>query len=153
MDLILWRHAQASDALAGQNDADRALTSKGEQQARRMAQWLGAHLPGSVRVLVSPTLRTRQTAQALPRKFEIVGTLQPAGTVDALLHAARWPDARGAVLVVGHQPTLGLTAAQLLCGHAQPWTVRKGAIWWLQRRQRGSDAEVLLKTVLAPDQL
>lgn len=118
-----------------------------------MARWLDKQLPGSARVLVSPTLRTQQTAQALPRKFRIEAALQPAGTVDALLHAARWPEARGTVLVVGHQPTLGLVAAQLLSGIAQPWAVHKGAIWWLQRRRRGIDTEVLLKTVLSPDQV
>ena len=33
MDLILWRHAEAEDARAGQDDLERALTPKGERQA------------------------------------------------------------------------------------------------------------------------
>mgnify|MGYP003341424657 CR=1 FL=1 len=34
--------------------------------------------------------------------------------VEDLLAAARWPDSNEPVLVVGHQPTLGVAAAQLL---------------------------------------
>ncbi|WP_088285895.1 phosphohistidine phosphatase SixA [Ideonella sp. A 288] len=152
MDLILWRHADARDARPDEADADRPLTSKGERQARRMAQWLNHHLPDTTRVLVSPTLRTRQTADALERKFKLVPGLAPDQTVDALLSAARWPDAREPVLVVGHQFTLGLTAAYLMAGATQPWVVRKGAIWWLRRRERESGDEVVLHTVLSADQ-
>ena len=42
MDLILWRHAEAEVAAPGQDDLQRALTPKGERQARRMAAWLSA---------------------------------------------------------------------------------------------------------------
>jgi phosphohistidine phosphatase len=153
MDLILWRHAEAREARADEPDADRPLTAKGERQAERMAQWLHQHLPDSTRVLVSPTLRTRQTAEALTRKFKLLDELAPDGTVDALLQAARWPDARSPVLVIGHQATLGLTAAYLLAGATQPWSVRKGAIWWLHHRERADRPAVVLQTVLSPDRL
>lgn len=151
MDLILWRHADAHDAAEGQSDADRPLTAKGERQAHRMSQWLHRHLPDSTRVLVSPTLRTRQTADALGVKFKILSELAPDGSVEALLHAARWPDGRGPVLVVGHQPTLGLVAAYLLAGTTQALSVRKGALWWLRRRTRGEHTDVVLQAVVAPD--
>ena len=153
MDLILWRHADARDARDDEADADRPLTTKGERQARRMAHWLNQKLPDTTRVMVSPTLRTRQTAQALERKFKINAELGPEQTVDALLSLTRWPDAREPVLVVGHQYTLGLTAAYLLAGATQPWVVRKGAIWWLRRRQREGADEVLLHAVLSADQV
>jgi len=153
MDLILWRHAEAREAHADESDAERPLTPKGERQAQRMAQWLHQHLPDSTRVLVSPTVRTRQTADALARKVKLLDELAPEGSVDALLQAARWPDARSPVLVVGHQATLGLTAAYLLAGATQPWSVRKGAIWWLRHRERAGRGEVVLQTVLSPDRL
>jgi phosphohistidine phosphatase len=153
MDLILWRHADARDPREGEPDTDRPLTAKGDRQAKRMAQWLNHHLPDSTRVLVSPTLRTQQTAQALERKFKLAATLGPDQTVDALLTVARWPDAKEPVLVVGHQYTLGLTAAYLLAGATQPWVVRKGAIWWLRWRQREAGDDVVLHMVVSPDQL
>jgi len=153
MDLILWRHAEALDPREGEEDLDRPLTSKGERQAARVADWLGQQLPASTRVLVSPARRTQQTAAALDRKSKTVPALAPDGSVAALLSAARWPDAREPVLVVGHQPTLGLAAAYLLSGQAQAWPLRKGGVVWLRSREREGQAQVLLHAAIAPDLL
>jgi phosphohistidine phosphatase len=168
MDLILWRHAEAGDSLEDAvADLQRELTSKGHKQAARMADWLNRFLPDSTRVLVSPAVRCQQTAQALGRKFQTREALGPGGTVDTLLTLARWPERREPVLIVGHQPTLGLTAATLMAGvrgmaeaaaerpeHSTPaWAVRKGAVWWLRHRERGGVAEVVLVSARAPDNL
>jgi phosphohistidine phosphatase len=153
MDLILWRHAEARDAEFGANDLDRALTPRGERQAAQMADWLVRHLPDGTRVLASPSRRTRQTAAALQRTFKTVAALAPGTGVAALLAAARWPDARGTVLVVGHQPTLGLVAAHLLAGVDQPWSVKKGAVWWLRRRQRLGGGQTTLVAVRGPEEV
>jgi phosphohistidine phosphatase len=151
MDLILWRHAEAIDAEDGSVDLDRALTARGERQAARMAHWLNQHLPATTRVLVSPARRAQQTAQALERKFKTVAALGPEAAVSDVLVAARWPDAKEPVLVVGHQPTLGLVAAHLMAAVAQPWSVKKGAVWWLRRRARDGDDRTVLVTVRAPE--
>ncbi len=151
MDLILWRHAEALEMREIQDDLDRALTPKGERQAQRMAAWLNRHLPASTRILVSPARRCQQTATTLDRKFKTLPALAPEGTVEGLLHSARWPDAREPVLVVGHQPTLGFAAAYLLSGQALPWTVRKGAVWWLRARERDGGLPVMLHAVIAPE--
>jgi phosphohistidine phosphatase len=168
MDLILWRHADAGEPLEDlTQDLQRKLTPKGEKQAARMADWLNRFLPESSRVLVSPALRCQQTAQALGRKFQTREALGPGGTVGNLLTLARWPDRREPVLIIGHQPTLGLTAASLMAGahglaeaadapaaHATPaWSVRKGAVWWLRHRERGGVVEVVLVSVRSPDNL
>jgi phosphohistidine phosphatase len=151
VDLILWRHAEAFEMREVQDDMDRALTPKGERQAQRMAAWLNRQLPASARVLASPARRTQQTAAALERKFKTVPELGPEAGVDALLHAVRWPDSREAVLVVGHQPTLGLTAAYLLSAQAQAWSVKKGGVWWLRARERDGVLQVVLHAVLGPE--
>jgi phosphohistidine phosphatase len=151
MDLILWRHAEAQLEREGQSDLDRALTSKGERQAQRMAEWLNQRIAHSTRILVSPALRAQQTAQALSKSFKTVQALGPDGTGEALLKAARWPDATEPVLVVGHQPTLGLVAAHLLAEQPQTWTIKKGAVWWLRSRDREGLAQVVLQAVQAPD--
>lgn len=151
MDLILWRHAEAFEMREVQDDLDRALTPKGERQALRVAAWLNRQLPASARVLVSPARRTQQTVEPLERKFKTSAALAPGGTVEALLHAVRWPDAREPVLVVGHQPTLGLAAAYLLSGQPQAWPVRKGAVWWLRGREREGQLQVVLHAVIAPE--
>jgi phosphohistidine phosphatase len=150
MDLILWRHCEAE---AGEPDLGRRLTSKGVKQAERMAEWLERHLPDSCRILVSPADRAQQTALALQRKFRTVPELAPGATVTAALAAANWPDSREPVMIVGHQPTLGMIASFLLSGEEAYWSVRKGAVWWLSDRVRESGAAVVLKTVLGPDYL
>lgn len=159
MDLILWRHAQAvmledeggTVAFDLARDLARPLTPKGERQAARMAEWLNQRLPDTTRILASPARRTQQTAEALGRRFRTVDALNPLASADDLLVAARWPDAREPVLIVGHQPTLGLLAARLLAGQEQPWSVRKGAVWWLRSREREGDPQVVLHAVMPPD--
>jgi phosphohistidine phosphatase len=151
MDLILWRHAEALEMREIRDDLDRGLTPKGERQAQRVAAWLNRQLPASTRVLVSPARRAQQTAAPLDRKVKTVPTLAPEGTVEGLLHAVRWPDAREPVLVVGHQPTLGLAAAYLLAGQPQAWAVRKGAVWWLRARERDGVLQVVLHAVISPE--
>ena len=148
MDLILWRHCEAEP---GEPDLGRRLTAKGHKQAERMALWLERHLPDTSRVLVSPAERAQQTAQALPRRFRTVPDLQPGATVAAVLAAANWPDAREPVLVVAHQPTLGMVAAWLLAGSESCWPVRKASVWWLSNRARDSGTGVMLKAVTSPD--
>ncbi len=151
MDLILWRHADAHELREGQDDLDRALTAKGERQAHRVAGWLNQQLPAGTRVLASPARRAQQTAAALDRKVKTVPALAPDATVEALLHSVRWPDAREPVLVVGHQPTLGLVAAYLLSAQAQPWAVRKGAAWWLRARERDGQLQIVLHAVVSAE--
>ena len=147
MDLILWRHAQAEPRAPGLPDMERALTEKGERQARRMGRWLRHTLPSGARVIASPAKRALQTAQALGRPLETLDVIGPDAQPHALLRAAAWPHAREAVLVVGHQPTLGEAAAQIMAGEVQHWSIAKGAVWWL----RSTDAGVLLLTVRSPE--
>lgn len=151
MDLILWRHAEAEDAGDGQSDMERALTSKGQKQARRMAEWLTSQLPDSCRILVSPALRTMQTAEALGRKLKVIAELAPGADVASVLKAANWPNSKEPVLIVGHQPTLGLVAAHLLSGDQQYWNIKKAAAWWIAQRDPDDIDSLYLKAVMAPD--
>jgi phosphohistidine phosphatase len=148
MDLILWRHAEAED---GVPDMARALTPKGEKQAAQMARWLREHLPKDTRVLVSPATRAQQTARALTSQFETERAIAPGTSVASLLAKTGWPEAKGAVLVVGHQPTLGEVAAMLISGHPSDWIIKKGAIMWLTHRIRGDDQQVVLRATLSPE--
>jgi len=148
MDLILWRHCEAEP---GEPDMGRRLTSKGLKQAERMAEWLERHLPDSCRILVSPAVRAQQTAQALQRKSRTVPEIAPGASVTAALAAANWPDSREPVMLVGHQPMLGMIASFLLSGEEAYWSIRKGAVWWLSNRVRDDGSAVVLKVVIGPD--
>jgi phosphohistidine phosphatase len=146
MELILWRHA---DAESGMPDDERALTAKGVKQAEHMAEWLKKRLPKDAVILTSPARRARETVQALTGKFEVTEKIGTGATPQAVLKVAGWPSGEGTVVVVGHQPTLGQTAALLLTGKPQEWGIRKGAIWWLARRDR----DTIVRAVIAPDLL
>ena len=153
MDLIFWRHAEAFEPIDGQDDLSRKLTPKGEKQAKRMAAWLDRQLHVGVRVLVSPAVRTEQTARALNRKFKMRDELSPNAEPDQVLLAAGWPDAKMPVVIIGHQPTLGRIIAALLGLSEQECAVRKGAVWWLRSRLREGVQQTVIVTVQNPDLL
>ena len=150
MDLLLWRHAEAED---GEIDFDRALTARGQKQARLVARWLHAHQPKHLRILVSPTVRTQQTAEALELPFETSRKIGPDADVSSLIAATGWPTGAGAIVLVGHQPGLGQLASLLLSGQESNWTIKKGALWWLTNRVRAGENQTVLRTVIAPDLL
>ncbi len=148
MDLLLWRHAEAED---GSPDLTRALTAKGHEQAAAVARWLNDRLPKRARILVSPATRAQQTAAALKRPLTTASEIGVGAAGADVLQAAGWPDAGGTVVVVGHQPTLGRTAALLLANAERDWSIKKGALWWFTCRRRNGAQQVVLRAVIGPD--
>ena len=142
MDLLLWRHAEAVEGLP---DSTRELTERGVRQAHKVAEWLESRRPKKLRVLVSPTVRTRQTASAFTKDFEIVPALGPGNDISSILGAC------GSVLVVGHQPELGRLAALLLSGQEADWTIKKGALWWFSNRVREGETQTVLRAAIPAD--
>lgn len=150
MDLILWRHAEAEE---GGADLERRLTSKGHKQAARMAEWLLQRLPSRFAVVSSPARRALQTAEPLGVPHRVTPLLAPGASPSDVLEAVEWPDRKGTVVVTGHQPTLGCTAAWLVSGNALDWSLRKGALWWLSYRVRSGESQVVVRAVMSPDML
>ena len=157
MDLILWRHAEAEDWLPDDEtsgpDLNRSLTQRGEKQAARMAAWLDRQLPEGARILVSPARRCEQTALALGRKYKISSELAPDAIPAQLLELVQWPGHKHPVLVIGHQPMLGQTIAQLLGLKENECAVKKGALWWLRNRDRDGQSQTVIVTVQSPEVL
>ena len=150
MELILWRHAEAEH---GGNDAARALTKRGHKQAKLMAAWLDKRLGKEWTILASPAVRGQQTAAALGRKIDTRERLDTSSGAKDVLREAGWTQGGGGkVVVVGHQPTLGLVAGMLLGSH-EDVAFRKGAVWWFVERERDGRSETVLKAVLNPDLL
>lgn len=149
MDLVLWRHAEAHAARPGEDDGARVLTSKGRRHAARVGAWLDRQLPAQCRIVSSPALRCRQTAEALGRKYALDVRLALDGSAPKMLDAAGWPDGRGAVVLVGHQPLLGQAAALVLCGEAQDWKLPKASVLWLGRK--GDDGAPFIRLAAGPD--
>ena len=145
-ELLLWRHADAED---GVPDSGRALSKKGLKQARQVALWLKPRLPAGCLILASPAKRAQQTAAALELPYDTDQRIGVHASVADIMAAAGWPRRKGAVLVVGHQPTLGRVAASLIAGEQADWAVRKGALWWFSTRTGAA----ILRAVVSPDLL
>ncbi len=150
MDLILWRHAEAEDGLP---DTARPLTTKGEKQAAKMADFLRGRIPSETRILVSPAKRARQTALALSKHFEIEPGIAPGTSPQSLLKAAGWPGVKDCVMLVGHQPTLGQVVELLQGCASSSISIKKGAIWWLRYREDDVNCQADLRLVISPDLL
>ncbi len=167
LNLLLWRHAEAED---GWPDLERALTPHGRKQAATVALWLRKHLPDDSQIIVSPALRTRQTADALARPYRIDRRIAPDQPLASILAAAGLADpvtdpspdnhgedgiasVRTSRLLIGHQPWIGQCAALLVSGAPQSWSVRKAALWWLVRRDRDEATQWTLRTVVNADLL
>ena len=150
MDLILWRHAEAEPVKTDQPEARRSLSPRGRRQAEEMAAWLRNQPMRECRVLVSPTTRCVETAEALNRPFDIQVKMGLSATATDLLVAADWPDFHGAVILVSHQPALGRLASLLLAGQEADWTIKKGGIWWFSNRVKADESQTILKAVTNP---
>ena len=114
-----------------------------------MAQWLKPRLPADCLILASPAKRAQQTAAALDLPYTTEQAIGVHTSIGDIIAAASAPRHKGAVLVVGHQPTLGRLAARLLAGDEADWTIRKGALWWFSNRA----GELILRAVVSPELL
>jgi phosphohistidine phosphatase len=147
MELILWRHAEAEP---GVDDLERKLTTKGRKQAARIAGWLNARLPSRFTLYSSPAKRALQTAKALDAPLETSELLAPERPAADVLRAVDWPNQDQLVIVVGHQPTLGRVVARLL-GNEADLSIQKGALWWIEARDKGGKSGVRVRAVISPD--
>ncbi|MBY0499747.1 MAG: histidine phosphatase family protein [Nitrosomonas sp.] len=150
MDLILWRHAEAEE---GFPDAARKLTAEGLNQAKCMSDWLKSKLPKNTKVIASPTQRTQQTATALCSDFITEAAVGPGANVHDILTVADWPNFQGAIVIVGHQPTLRNVASYLIPTIPVALSVKKGSVWWIRYQKNKNGFEPVLHTVIYPEML
>jgi phosphohistidine phosphatase len=123
MRLILVRHAEAADydPSLHQNDGLRPLTPEGRRAHTRMAAALARVEPGASRILTSPLLRARETAEITAGAIGVSGgdirILEALGdgfSKKGLLEEIRRLPPEARVILVGHAPTLGELAAGFL---------------------------------------
>lgn len=139
MDLYLIRHADALALGTGgiTDDAERPLSEEGKAQARLLATGLRGQGVRLEKVVTSPLVRARQTAEELVRQWpppapvvEICAELSPGGKPRKLARFLR--DLGGeAVAVVGHQPDLGYLASWLIGSRKAQLDFAKGGVAYL----------------------
>ena len=120
MRLVLMRHAEAgsADPRRWPDDRERPLTDAGRHEHTRVAEALRRMGVGFDRILTSPLVRARETADitariygaAAPRPTELLGDrAEPAAIVAGLA-----PGGAAGLLCVGHEPTLSRLAGLLI---------------------------------------
>ena len=129
--LMLLRHAKASQGLAGTQDHDRPLNSRGQYDAPRIAEWIASEGLIPDYIISSTARRARETALAV---VELCGSwcdvlltrsiyeARPEAYVQAIQAA---PEKSQRVLVVGHNPTLEMLLETLV---GQQETLPTGAL-------------------------
>ncbi len=162
-NLILWRHAEAEVQSDSGADIDRALTKHGRKDAEKMAEWLSQYMPKNTEIYCSPAKRCLETVAALQqlkqsktkREVKIVDFLSVDSSVDEIVKQLSNDNTSQTILIVGHQPSLGLLLAKLLGMKEGALVVKKGAVWWLRQRYLpnldGGVTQTYLYTVQHPN--
>lgn len=121
-EIILLRHAHAESGAAGQSDAERPLSLRGEAEAEAAGRWLAQHACRPLRVVCSPARRTRETAE---RVLEAVGFIETRideriynATPGALLQVIEDHADGDCLMLVGHNPGFEELAALLASGQS-----------------------------------
>jgi phosphohistidine phosphatase len=115
--IAVIRHAKAEQD--GPSDAERPLAARGHADAREGGGWLAGQGVTPDRALVSAALRARETWESLAGgagwdvEAELDRSLYSASPETVLDLLRQLPDEVGTVVVVGHNPTMGIVA-QLL---------------------------------------
>ena len=82
---------------------------------------------------------------------ETIALIAPDAPVEAIFRAADWPTSSKNVIVVGHEPTLGMVAGQLLNGIESYVPFKKGAVWWFRFCQQDGETKAVLVAMASPD--
>jgi phosphohistidine phosphatase len=164
MNLYLMRHgiAVARDEPGISSDSERPLSPKGIKRLRRSAKGLARlNIPFS-KVLTSPALRARQTAEivtqslGLEAKLEEISGLAPESTVDHLMLGLARFDGLEDILLVGHEPLMSDAAAFLLLNNAKASLnirFRKGGLCCIEVTELPPNEPGVLEWHLTPKQL
>jgi phosphohistidine phosphatase len=112
-DLLLLRHAKASQSGEAGSDYERPLTRRGRRDAPRIARWMRTQELVPDCIVASPSRRTRETAELLLDEMglpaEVLRWDERAygADVTTLLHLlADAPGEARRILLVGHNPGL-----------------------------------------------
>jgi phosphohistidine phosphatase len=161
MELLIVRHAIAfeRDRQRWRDDAARPLSPAGMRRARKAAAGLKELSSVPDRVLTSPLVRARQTAQILTDvagwpQAEVASELSPGEPAPAILTLLGKNRVKLAA-VVGHQPGLGYLLAACLLGDGGPFPIemKKNAVACISFEGSPRPGRAALKWLATPRML
>jgi phosphohistidine phosphatase len=110
--IILLRHGKSSWSDPTLADLERPLAPRGERASRRIAKYIRRKKIRPALVLCSPSLRTRQTLEAIEPSLgkrssvELVPRLYAASEGELLQRLQALPESVDSVMLIGHNPGL-----------------------------------------------
>lgn len=120
--LLLMRHAKADSNAALGRDEERPINERGRRAADRVGGWLAQVGCIPDRVLSSPAVRTRQTAERAAaaggwqRQVELDPRIYEASPTTLMRVVASCSEDVDRLMLVGHEPGMSGTLAHLLGG-------------------------------------
>jgi phosphohistidine phosphatase len=118
MNIYLVRHGDAVPEEDAGSDRDRWLSPRGREAARVLGRLLREQRLELDTIVCSPLPRAVQTAELLATTLDYVGSIASLRCLEPAAHpriaANQVTTAGGAVLVVGHEPSISALGAFLL---------------------------------------
>lgn len=133
MILYVLRHAEAVDGSEVLRDEWRYLTERGRLSAEKISSGVVRYGPKPRLIVTSPLTRAVQTAEIMAalacRKNVVVAStlLMPGGDVTEIIEYLKGCGNAKRVMLVGHEPQLGLLVAVLLGREHEAVPLKKGS--------------------------
>jgi phosphohistidine phosphatase len=163
MTLYILRHGLAAekDPAVYPRDSERPLTAKGERKLRDVGGAMKALKLSFDRILSSPYVRARRTAEIVAailhqrKKLEFGDVLKPSGTSTEVVQFLKTlSPAPASVLLVGHEPNLSQLICFLLTGEPLSFVVmKKGGLCKLSIESLQAGRCATLEWLLTPKQM
>jgi phosphohistidine phosphatase len=163
MQILIIRHAKAGQrgllGFIGKKDATRPLTDAGRRDMRKAARGLQKLVPEIDVIASSPLTRARETADIVSRRYDDIPVMElaplaPGGSKEDVLAWLRDQKASATVVLVGHEPDLGILASWLLGGGAESFlSLKKGAACLIEMSEKPTPGSGSLEWLLPPQAL
>ncbi len=163
MQILIIRHAKAGQrgllGFIGKKDATRPLTDAGRRDMRKAARGLQKLVPEIDVIASSPLARARETADIVSRRYDDIPVMElaplaPGGSKEDVLAWLRDQKATATVVLVGHEPDLGILASWLLGGGAESFlSLKKGAACLIEMSEKPTPGSGRLEWLLPPPAL
>jgi phosphohistidine phosphatase len=132
LTLYILRHAEAEPE--ARTDAERALTSKGRDQAKAVGRFCCEHEIYPALILTSPLVRAQQTAKLVSKELGEKTKLETAEFLSAgmnpeqaFTHLNKFSD-HGSLMLVGHEPDFSEFIAASIGGVSESIRLRKAGL-------------------------
>ena len=152
MLLFLLRHGDASQEAF--SDRQRPLSEEGKISISRIAQYIASNRIDLTKIITSPLLRAWQTAQIVAEHLRLDDKIEESDLLlsdsnpdDIICELLKFNNDEK-ILLVSHQPFLGILISHLICKGFANIEVRKASLTCVEIEQPVSSGKGVLRFLL-----